>query len=171
MTPLLRGTTVVAVIGLAGCNSTYDGTINADSHSEFYVALDDQSCVALVAHNRKPIHLPLKQFATPEMKKHPDWQLVFDYELPPMFRDLYEQEKNKGKFLQLVSPARMKGIRELYSEDGIVKPRPPGPYTEIDERKRNAIEGEWVLIVDGPLTGRTVCVDPRDLMSRWGPSL
>jgi hypothetical protein len=154
-----------------GCNSTYDGTINQESHSDFYVALDDHSCVALVAHNRKPIHIPLKQFATPEMKKHPGWELVFDYELPPRFRDLYEQEKQKGNFLQLVSPTRTKGIRELYSENGIVKPRPPGPYTEIDERKQDAIEGEWVLIVDGPGAGRTVCVDPRDIRPRWGPSL
>ena len=100
MTPLLRRTTIVAVIGLAGCGSTYDGTIIPDSHRNFYFALDDQSCVALVAHNRKPIHIPLKQFVTPEMKKHPDWELAFDYELPPMFRDLYEQEKKKGKFLQ-----------------------------------------------------------------------
>jgi hypothetical protein len=161
--------TIVAVIGLAGCDSTYDGTINPDSHRDFYVALDDQSCVALVAHNRKPIHTNLKQFATPEIKKHADWELAFDYELPARFRDLYEQEKKKGKFLQLVSPARTKGIRELYSENGIVKPRPPGPYTIIDERKRNAIEGEWVLIVDGPLAGSAVCVDPGDVRPRWGP--
>jgi hypothetical protein len=103
------------------------------------------------------------------VKKNPDWELVFDYELPTVFKDLYEQEKKKGKFVQLVSPARTKGIREVYSENGIVKPRPPGPYTEIDERKRNAIEGERVLIVDGPLAARTVCVDPRDIRPRWGP--
>jgi len=167
--PVLRRMGIVAAIGLAGCDSTYDGTINPDSHHDFYVAVDDQSCVALVAHNRKPIHIPLKQFVTPEIEKNPDWELVYDYELPPKFRDLYEEEKKKGKFLQLVSPARTKSVREVYSENGIVKLRPPGPYTEIDERKRNAIEGEWVLIVDGHLAGRTVCVDPRDIRSRWGP--
>jgi len=84
LTPLLRLTTIVTVIGLAGCTSTYDGTINPESHSDFYVVLDDQSCVALVAHNRKPIHIPLKQFATPEVKKNPHWELmaVCKYPLP-----------------------------------------------------------------------------------------
>lgn len=167
--PLLRRMTIVSLLVLVGCESSYDGTINPDSHRNFYVALDDQSCVALVAHNQKPIHTHLAQFATPEIKKHPDWELAFDYELPPPLKDLYEQEKKKGKFLQLVSPARTKGIRELYSENGVVKPRPPGGYTVIDERKRNALKGEWVLIVDGRLAGNTVCVDPGDIRPRWGP--
>ena len=169
MTPLLRRTTIVAVIGLVGCDSSYDGTINPDSRRDFYVALDGQSCVALVAHNRQPVHIPLKQFVTPEMKKHAGWELVFDYELPAKFRDLYEQEKNEGKFLPLVSPTRTKHIREMYSEDGIVRPRSPGPYTQLDERRKNAVVGAWVLIVDGPLAGRTVCVDPRNITRRWGP--
>src|SRR5271170_8009164 len=133
---LIKREIIVAVIvGLAGCDSTYDGTINPDSHRDFYVAMDDQSCVALVAHNRQPIHIPLKQFATPEIKKHPGWELVFDYELPPKLKDLYGQEKKEGKFLLLVSPTRTKGIREMYSENGIVKPRSPGPYTQLDERR------------------------------------
>ncbi len=166
--PLFR-LAILASLALAGCDATYDGTISSNPHSDVYVAMDDQSCVALAAHNRKPIHDPVKQFATPKVKRTPGWELVFDYELPPKFKDLYEQEKKKGKFLQLVPPVKIKAIREVYSENGIVKPRPPGPYTEIDERRRNAVEGEWVRIVDGPIAGKTVCVDPGVITPRWGP--
>lgn len=165
---LLFRLAIFAFLVLAGCDATYDGTISSNSHSGVYVAIDDQSCVALAAHNRQPIHDPIKRFAPPEVKRVPGWELVFDYELPPKFKDLYEQEK-KGKFLQLISPVKIKAIREVYSENGIVKPRPPGSYTEIDERRRNAVEGEWVRIVDGPFAGKTVCVDPGVITPRWGP--
>lgn len=164
MTPFLKLPIVVALLGLAGCG--YDGTINPRPNHESLVALDDLSCVALVAHNTPPIHV--KEFIPPDFKQqHPNWEQMFEHELPPSFKALYEREKKEGKFIPISSPARTKTLHGVYSENGEVKQAPKRPYTLLDERKRNVIKGVWVLIASGPLEGRTVCADPRDINTRW----
>ena len=179
--PLAVRTLALALIStLTTACARYDGVLRAEggnaftppkiSNANLNVAIDDESCIALLLFKQKKRmagqikDLTHSGITSSEILKfHPE----LSWQPPPGVDESLAAAVAQRKIRVIPVGLRVVTLKTVYSEYGRIVPEKS--HTGYDENIRGSISGEWVEIVSSPLTGRKVCLDPDSVLPRYGP--